>query len=210
MRRPGGFAERKYIKIASDSLNELIEWGRRYRLARPSHLNQHPMCMRQTGEGRTSRHAGDDTLDEVEAARLVERAARGRRLSETEKKALILSRRGQGQFRDDLLKLWRRRCAITGCRDTRLLRASHLKPWKRSTNPQRLDPFNGLLLAPQLDAALDRGLITFTDSGRIQLSATVSSADYRCLGIRRAMKLSHIDHRHQAYLQFHRRNVFQK
>lgn len=151
----------------------------------------------------------DDVIDEAEAARLVEKAARGRDLTETEKKTLVLSRRGQGQFRDDLIALWGR-CAITGCRDTRLLRASHLKPWKKSTNPQRLDPFNGLLLAPHLDTALDRGLVTFTDDGRIQLSPNLAPADCKCLGIRRAMKLSYIDQRHRAYLRFHRQNVFRK
>jgi hypothetical protein len=151
----------------------------------------------------------DDAIDEAEAARLVERAAHGHELTETEKKALVLSRRGQGQFRDNLIALWGR-CAITGCRDSRLLRASHLRPWKISTNAQRLDPFNGLLLAPHLDTALDCGLITFTDDGRIQLSRSLSPADRKCLGIRRGMKLGFIDQRHRAYLSFHRQSIFRK
>ncbi len=149
----------------------------------------------------------DDEIDDAEAARLVENAAQGRELTETEKMTLVLSRRGQGQFRNDLISLWGR-CAITGCRDVRLLRASHLKPWKKSSNAQRLDPFNGLLLAPHLDIALDCGLITFTDDGRIQFSSNLSSADCRCLGIGRSMKLSYVDRRHREYLRFHRRYVF--
>lgn len=156
-----------------------------------------------------TKEAEDDLMDDAEAARLVEKAAHGRKLTETEKKALVLARRGQGQFRDDLIELWGR-CAITGCRDTRLLRASHLKPWRKSTNPQRLNPFNGLLLAPHLDTALDRGLITFTDNGRIRLSSSLSSADCKCLGIRRGMKLSYVQQRHREYLAFHRRNVFRQ
>lgn len=153
--------------------------------------------------------SADDEPTESEAARIVEKAARGRSLSETEKMALVLSRRGQGQFRDDLIGVWGR-CAVTGCRDTRLLRASHLKPWKQSTNAERLDPFNGVLLAPHLDIALDCGLITFADDGRIVLSSTLSTADSKCLGIRRDMKLRYVDEQHQAYLRFHRDNVFRK
>ena len=151
----------------------------------------------------------EDGPDDAEAASLVERAARGRTLSETERRALVLSRRGQGQFRDDLIGVWGR-CAVTGCRDTRLLRASHLKPWRQSTNTERLDPFNGVLLAPHLDIALDCGLITFTDDGSIRLSSTLSSADSKCLGIRRAMKLRYVDGQHRPYLRYHRTNVFRK
>ena len=65
----------------------------------------------------------------------------------TQKKQLILARRGQGQFRRDVCKLWRQKCAVTGCGVIKLLRASHLKPWSKcDTDAERLDPYNGLLL----------------------------------------------------------------
>jgi HNH endonuclease len=150
----------------------------------------------------------DDDISDAEAARLVEEAAGRHRLTETEKIDLVVSRRGQGQFRDHITRLWSSRCAVTGCRETRVLRASHLKPWRTSNNDERLDPFNGLLLAPHLDALLDRGLITFTDNGRIQISSRLSAADRECLGIHRTMKLGRVDERHVPYLGIHRSTVF--
>ena len=39
--------------------------------------------------------------------------------------------------------------------------ASHTKPWSACTHVERLDPFNGLMLTPNLDGAFDGGLVTF-------------------------------------------------
>lgn len=39
-----------------------------------------------------------------------------------------------------------------------LLRASHAKPWKDSSDAEHLDVYNGLLLAVHLDALFDRGI----------------------------------------------------
>jgi hypothetical protein len=51
---------------------------------------------------------------------------------------------------------------VTGLAITELLRASHIKPWAaRDTDAERLDVFNGLLLAPHCDALFARGFITF-------------------------------------------------
>ncbi len=194
-------------------LDVLIERAPKYGVQLQHRLEAQGVVWCLGGGWKRSVEIGDRTIkseiDEAEAARLVEEAAHGRQLTETEKKVLVLSRPGQGQFRDELFALWGR-CAVTGCRNPELLRASHLKPWRKSTNPQRLDPLNGLLLAPHLDTALDRGLITFTDDGRIQLSSNLSPADCTCLGIRRTMRLSYVDQRHRAYLRFHRQNVFRK
>src|SRR5256885_16576834 len=60
-----------------------------------------------------------------------------------------------------------KRCRLTGVSDTRLLVASHIKPWKDSTNQERLDGHNGLLLSPHVDRLFDRHLISFTDDGQI-------------------------------------------
>src|SRR2546430_2376576 len=42
-----------------------------------------------------------------------------RGLAETQRKAVIEARRGQGQFREGVLELWGR-CAVTGCRASQL------------------------------------------------------------------------------------------
>jgi putative restriction endonuclease len=71
-------------------------------------------------------------------------------LPETERMAVTRSRIGQGEFRDRLLARWRG-CAVTGIDSPDLLRASHIKPWRYSSNQERLDEYNGLLLLPQYD-----------------------------------------------------------
>jgi hypothetical protein len=76
-----------------------------------------------------------------------------------------VQRVGQDLFRDGLLDYWDGICAVTGLAVPELLRASHIKPWVDcDTDAERLDLFNGLLLAPKLDAAMDRGFITIDDA----------------------------------------------
>lgn len=76
----------------------------------------------------------------------------------TEAERLIVQRVGQNLFRDGLLDLWEGRCAVTELSVHALLRASHIKPWADcETDAERLDVYNGILLAPHLDAAFDRG-----------------------------------------------------
>lgn len=126
----------------------------------------------------------------------------------TEREALVRARLGQGQFRISLLTMWGK-CSVTGCRNTSLLRASHIRPWANSTNKQRLDPYNGLLLTPALDAAFDQGLVTFSDQGAIRTSPALAPSDRKCLGIHRGMKLTFLDPRHVEYIRYHRENRFQ-
>lgn len=85
-----------------------------------------------------------------------------------------------------------------------MLRASHLKPWRASTNSERLDPFNGLLLTPNLDLAVDRCLITFTDGGEIQVSKSMTADEARALGLKPGLKLRLVRSEHRRYLEYHR------
>src|SRR5262249_41256662 len=72
----------------------------------------------------------------------------------TEAERLVVQRVGQDIFRGALVEYWQGRCAVTGLAVVELLRASHIKPWSDcATDAERLDIFNGLLLAPHLDAA---------------------------------------------------------
>jgi HNH endonuclease len=81
----------------------------------------------------------------------------------TTREALIDARRGQGKFRVEVGVRWNNICAVTGCGIVEVLRASHIKPWRDSTNRERLDPENGLLLAAHVDALFDKDLITFME-----------------------------------------------
>lgn len=122
----------------------------------------------------------------------------------TEKTALIKSRIGQGVFRDKVLLHWTS-CAVTSFNDTNLLVASHIKPWKKSTNSERLDPWNGLLLSPNLDKAFDKGFITFESHGGIRLSPLLVEAAK--LGITSSMKIA-LKPQHEKYMSHHRAEEF--
>lgn len=122
---------------------------------------------------------------------------------ETERKAVIAARRGQGVFRARLDDYWGG-CAITACTTRELLRASHIAPWRESSNSDRLNPDNGLLLAAHLDAAFDQGLISFADDGRILLHARLPAADAKAIGITAAMCLRKVGPGHLPFLARHR------
>ena len=55
-------------------------------------------------------------------------------------------------------------CALTGLAIPEMLIASHIKPWRESSNEERLDPMNGLLLAAHADKLFDRFLMSFEES----------------------------------------------
>jgi HNH endonuclease len=65
-------------------------------------------------------------------------------------------------------------CAVTGCAISAMLRASHIKPWSKSSNHDRLNPANGILLAAHIDSLFDSGLISFADDGKMIVSAQIA------------------------------------
>ncbi|PMH03908.1 restriction endonuclease [Vibrio lentus] len=125
-------------------------------------------------------------------------------LSETEKTILVNTRVGQGHFRSKLIQMWGG-CAITGYRNTQLLLASHIKPWRDSSNEERLDRFNGLLLLANLDKAFDLGFISFDDYGKVMISSYLESPDV--IGLKEDMAFS-IMPAHRPYLRYHRGELF--
>jgi predicted restriction endonuclease len=130
--------------------------------------------------------------------------------SDTEKEAVIKSRVGQGLFRKKLIEYWKG-CAVTGCVNQALLKASHIKPWAASDNIERLDVYNGLLLNPGLDVAFDAGLITFLPTGEMLVSEYLSISDLPHLGIFVAtQKIDHLKDEHTKYLNYHREYVFER
>lgn len=130
-------------------------------------------------------------------------------LSETERESIIQSRIGQGKFRSNLIKYWSG-CAVTGCTITAVLKASHIKPWRSSTNLERLDLYNGLLLTPNLDSAFDNGFISFDEGGKIMISNLLADVDKDKLGIQPEMSIRTLEEQHLKYLAYHRENIFKK
>jgi hypothetical protein len=98
-------------------------------------------------------------------------------LSPTDKLQLSKARIGQGRFRKSVLAA-EPECRVTGVSTVALLKASHIKPWRESTNAERLDGSNGLMLAPHIDHLFDQFLLSFMDDGGLLLS-TLLEEDVR-------------------------------
>ena len=126
-------------------------------------------------------------------------------ISETERAQLMNARLGQGKFRKDLIDYWKR-CSVTGVNNLRFLIASHIKPWRKATNRERIDVNNGLLLLPNYDKAFDLGYITFNNEGKILISSYLEQPDG--FGIKQDQSVA-ITEGHRVYLKFHRENVFE-
>lgn len=123
--------------------------------------------------------------------------------SETTRKAIILARVGQGGFRQELIRRYRK-CLITGLEVHRLLIASHIKPWKccRENPEECLDPDNGLLLSPTWDKLFDLGYISFSADGEILFHKKLSKTARRAMGIKAGYVQLTIGQKR--YLKYHR------
>lgn len=97
-------------------------------------------------------------------------------IDSTEKEMIIKARKGQGVFRDKIIEKYQK-CIIKGICDKRLLFASHVKPWRTSSNSDRLSSENGLLLSPLFDKLFDTGLLTFNKNMNIILSDKLTIED---------------------------------
>jgi putative restriction endonuclease len=130
-------------------------------------------------------------------------------LRETEKQSLILARRGQGIFRDNVQRI-EQRCRVTGVERPEHLVASHAKPWRDSTNEERLDGENGLLLTPTIDHLFDRGFIAFEGNGRLLVSPVAHLESLERMGVRtgQVVNVGTFSQGQRSYLEFHRANVF--
>lgn len=128
-------------------------------------------------------------------------------LNVTTRETLIQARLGQGKFRDNLLEIWKGACAVTSCSINEVLRASHIRPWRNSSNRQKVDPNNGLLLEANLDALFDAGLIAFLDSGEMLISKLIRKEEQKRLGLPRPLRLSP-NPSQQKHLAFHRDHIW--
>ena len=89
-------------------------------------------------------------------------------IPETQRIQLAKARIGQGLFRKRVILL-DGACRVTGVSDPRVLVASHIKPWRDASNPERVSGYNGILLSPHVDALFDEQLIAFDDDGRMRV-----------------------------------------
>ena len=130
--------------------------------------------------------------------------------NQTERKGLVVTRVGQGYYRKQLLDRWENKCAVTSCTIKNILIASHIVPWRKSNDVERLDIGNGILLSPNLDALFDRHLITFDDEGNILISKNLSKDELTNLGILNNLKLHKVYPDMVGYLARHREEFVEK
>lgn len=129
----------------------------------------------------------------------------------TEAERLVVQRVGQNLFRNALMDYWQGHCCVTGLAVPALLRASHIKPWaKCQSDDERLDVFNGLLLAPHIDALFDGGWISFSDQGGLLVSEALPYAARTKLGLSLGWTIRNLKPAHVPYLTFHRTNELRK
>lgn len=130
-------------------------------------------------------------------------------LPHTQKEALVLARRGQGLFRERVQE-FEKRCRVTGVERLEHLRASHIKPWRDSSNEERLAAGNGLLLTPSIDHLFDRGFISFRGDGGLLVSPVAHSASLRRMGvpIGREVNVGRFSKQQSGFLEYHRDAVF--
>lgn len=141
---------------------------------------------------------------------LQEEAIKGRTdIGATTKDQLVKSRRGQGVFKANV-RLNEKGCRVTGVTDLQHLRASHIKPWKDSTDEEKLNGCNGLLLAPHIDHLFDKGLISFSDDGDLLLSPKLDRTILAKWGLSESINVGSFNPSQIAFLGYHRDAVFQK
>jgi putative restriction endonuclease len=164
-----------------------------------------------------------DSTVEIEFARLLERNDLDLRkigedkleqflklapIDETERTALISARRGQGRFREGVSYV-EPACRFTGVTTPQLLIASHIQPWHRcSTNAERLDPFNGLMLTPTYDRLFDSGFISFSPHSELLISKNLAHEDMQKIRMDPDFVTDPFRPSQLKYLEYHREHVF--
>lgn len=144
----------------------------------------------------------DSIIEEEEKGR-IEKAS----IPETEKEQLIKARRGQGLFRIRLEKI-ENACRLTGLRDKQLLIASHIKPWRKSNDIEKLDGNNGLLLSPHVDKLFDRGWISFSDKGEVLCANGNIRRIMMLWGLDPDKNIGKFNMKQKKYLSFHRKHIY--
>ncbi len=124
----------------------------------------------------------------------------------TERKGLVTSRVGQGYYRQQIIDKWNATCPLTGCKNLKILIASHIVPWKECNEEERLDEENGILLSPNADALFDKHLISFDDDGSMLVSSSISTAELQQLGVNKD-DIIPVSKRMRKYLARHRMHL---
>ncbi len=87
----------------------------------------------------------------------------------------IKTRRGQPEFRQSLLLIFKGKCCVTGCNVESVLEAAHIIPHSEESNYSVL---NGLLLRADIHTLYDLNLIGIDGNGKVFVSETLRESEY--------------------------------
>jgi putative restriction endonuclease len=110
-------------------------------------------------------------------------------LLETERQAFIVARREQGLFKQRVMR--------------------HCKPLRDSSNDERINGENGLLLTPTMDHLFDRGFISFEDWGLLIVSPVANPPSLNLVGVAtgRIINVGTLTQGQEQFLDYHRESV---
>ena len=128
--------------------------------------------------------------------------------TETEKEVICKMRIGHSQLKQNKLKNTSC-CELCGIKTKELLIASHIKPWAKSDDKEKLDIENILLLCTLHDALFDKGLITFDkNTGMIRISKQLNEEEQALLNIHEESKITVLSIKKSKYLEYHNKYIF--
>jgi hypothetical protein len=187
-----------YLAAVSDLLATLIRGAVGIKAAPPQ------VQERGNGTNVEIELPGIDEWERIERRR-IDTAA----IPETERVALLKARVGQGRFKENVSR-FETQCRITRVSNPVHLIASHIKPWRESSNEERLAAGNGLLLTPSIDHLFDRGFISFEDSGETLISPVADLDSLRRMGVdvQAPPRVGGFNADQRHFLNHHRTSIF--
>ncbi|WP_032388530.1 HNH endonuclease [Rhodococcoides fascians] len=170
----------------------------------------------------------DVSIVETEFERKLEQHKRkgsGKAVLPTQRMFTFAVRVGQHRFAQSVLENHQNCCVfcglsgtIAGRRRPRMMVASHIKPWRDSSDDERLDFRNGFTACPTHDVAFDTGLITVNQDLSVSYAPGVESEMRATPALRHALGKPPLGERiflgpdsvapEMSYLTWHREKIY--
>lgn len=206
--RPGGKGNQMYLAEVSEGFAQALMGLIGYEaqaIAQDAH--QEKVSVADVDGNRYEHNRLLQAWDEVQ----IDQIEKDRELTETERKQVINSRRGQGLFRNRVAER-EGQCRITHVDRPEHLVASHIKPWRVANNNERLDGENGLFLTPSIDHLFNDGFISFRDNGGLIISPVAHNESLVRMGVPNdeACNVGSFTQKQAEYLEYHRDSILLK
>ena len=119
----------------------------------------------------------------------------------------------QSDYRNESIKLWDGKCAVTGMDNISWLTLNHVKPIRESFDYEKRDPNNSILLIPSYGKLFRRGDISFdAGSGNILIPSDSDSSainNLQKMHIDDNARINIVNDSVAEYLDYHNRYIFQ-